>query len=93
MTAGTNEAAQAGPVGPEDNRHVAGEIDRADGVGIVVDVRRMQPRFAAIAPRPFGLGTDQPHAGAAGVVVNLPAAAKNVSMSSRVKKSGAPCGP
>ena len=33
-----NEAAQAGTVGPEQDRHVAREIDGADGVGVVVQV-------------------------------------------------------
>jgi len=67
-----DEAAQAGAVRAEDDRHVAGEIDRADGIGVVVDVGRMQARFAAVAPRPFRLRADQAHAGAAGVVVHLP---------------------
>ncbi len=41
---GADEAAQAGAVGAEDDRHVAGEVHRADGVGVVVDVRRVQAR-------------------------------------------------
>ena len=76
-----------------DDRHVAGEIDRADRIGVVVNVRRMQARFTAVAARPLRLRADQAHAGAARVVVHLPARAKNMSMSSAVKKSGAPCGP
>ena len=67
-----DEAAEARAVRPEDHRHVAGEIDRADGVGVVVDVGRMQPGLAAIAARPLRLGADQAHAGAAGVVMHLP---------------------
>ena len=68
----THESAQGGPIRAQDDRHVAGEIDGADGVGVVVDVRGMQTRLAAIAPRPLRLRSDQPHAGAARVVVNLP---------------------
>ena len=47
-----DEAAEARAVRPEDHRHVAGEVDAADGVGVVVDVGRMQAGFAAVAARP-----------------------------------------
>ena len=67
-----DESAEAGAIGPEDHRHVAGEVDAADGVGVVVNVGRMQSRFAAVAARPGGLRADQPHAGAARVVVHFP---------------------
>ena len=67
-----DEAAETGPIGAEDHRHVAGEIDAADGVGIVVNVGGMQSRLAAIGARPVRLGADQPHAGATGVVVHFP---------------------
>ncbi len=50
---GTNEAAEARTIGAENHRHVAREIDRADRVGVVVDVRWMQTRFAAILTRPL----------------------------------------
>ncbi len=69
---GADEAAQAGTVGAEDDRHVAGEIDRADGVGVVVDVGGVQAGFAAIASRPCGLRADEADAGAVGIVVDLP---------------------
>ena len=36
-----------------------------------MDVTRVQAGFAAVPPRPLGLGTDQAHAGAGGVVVNF----------------------
>ena len=49
---GTDEAAKRRPVGPEDHRHVAGEVDGADGVSVVVDVARMQSGFAAVAASP-----------------------------------------
>ena len=48
-----DEAAEARPVGAEDDRHVAGEVDGADRVGVVVDVRRMQAGFAAVGARPL----------------------------------------
>jgi hypothetical protein len=35
---GANESAEARSIGTEDYRHVASEIDCADGVGIVMDV-------------------------------------------------------
>ena len=67
-----HEAAQARAVGAEQDRHVAGEVHRADGVGVVVEVRRVQPGFAPVAPCPRGPRTDQANAGAVGVVVDLP---------------------
>ena len=70
---GTDEAAQAGAVGAEQDRHVAGEVDGADGVGVVVDVRRVQAGLAAVGARPARLRPDEAHARAAGVVVNAPA--------------------
>ncbi len=53
----------------------------ADRVGIVVDVGRMQPRFAAVGARPNGLRPDQADAGA-GSNCNAPPSRveKNVSM-------------
>ena len=89
-----DETAEARTVGTEDHRHVAGEIDGADGIGVVVDVRRMQPGFAAVGARPLRLRADQAHAGAAGVVVDLPVGREERARCPvRVKKSGAPCGP
>ncbi len=67
-----DEAAEARAVGTEDHRHVAGEIDRADRIGVVVDVGWVKTRFAAIGPRPFRLRADQADAGAVGIVVDLP---------------------
>ncbi len=69
---GAHEAAQAGAVGAEDHRHVAREVDGADGVGVVVDVGGMQAGLAAVAPCPLRLRPDQAHPRAAGVVVHLP---------------------
>ena len=69
---GADEAAEAGAIGAEDDRHVAGEIDRADGVGVVVNVGRMQAGLAAVLARPLRLRADEAHAGAVGVVVHLP---------------------
>ena len=65
MVSRADEAAEARPVGAEDDRHVAGEVDRADRVGVVVDVRRVQAGLAAVAARPCRLRADQADAGAA----------------------------
>ena len=67
-----DEAAEAGAIGAEDDGHVAGEIDGADGVGVVVNVGGVQAGFAAIAARPRGLGADEADAGAVGIVVDFP---------------------
>jgi hypothetical protein len=67
-----DEAAEARTVGAEDDRHVAGEIDRADRIGVVVQIRRMKPRLAAVGTCPFRLRADQADAGAGGVVVDFP---------------------
>ena len=66
-----DEAAEARAVGAEDDRHVAGEIDGADGVGVVVEVGGMQARLAAVAARPFRRGADEADAGAGAVEVHL----------------------
>ena len=90
----TDEAAETGAIGTEDDGHVAGEIDRADGVGVVVNVGGVQAGFAAVFARPFGLGSDQADAGAVGVVVDLPRWwRRRCRCRCAVKKSGAPCGP
>ena len=60
---GADEAAERRAVGAEDHRHVAGEIDGADGVRIVVDVARMEPGFATVFARPDGLRADEADAG------------------------------
>ena len=60
-----DEATEAWSIGAQDYRHVAGKVDGADGVGIVVDVRRMQPGLAAVVPGPLRPGADQPYPGAA----------------------------
>ena len=53
-----DEAAEAGTIGAEDYRHVASEIDGADGVGVIVNVGRMQAGFAAVFTGPNGLRAD-----------------------------------
>ena len=73
---GAHEAAQRRPVRPQDHRHVAGEVHRAHGVGVVVNVGRVHARFAAVAARPLRLRAHQADAGAAGVVVHLPVGAE-----------------
>ncbi len=67
-----DEAAEARTIRPQDHRHVAGEVDGAHRIGVVVDVGGCRPGFAAIGARPLRLRADQPHAGAAGVVVHFP---------------------
>ena len=66
---GADEAAEARPVGTEHDRGVAGEVERADRIGRVVDVGRVQPGLAAVLARPRA-GADQPDTGARGVVVH-----------------------
>ena len=51
-----DEAAEARTVRAEDDRHVAGEIDGADRVRVVVNVRRMQARLAAVRRAHCGFG-------------------------------------
>ena len=88
------EAAEARAVGPEQDRHVAGEVDRADGVRRVVHVRRVEPGFAAVGAGPLHRRPDQPHAGARRVVVHLPRRWRRTRRCpSAVTKSGAACGP
>ena len=67
-----DEPAERGTIGSENDRHVAGEIDSADSIGIVVNVARMQPGLAAVGARPAGLGSDEADSGRIGVVVDLP---------------------
>ena len=67
-----HKAAEAGAVRAEDHRHVTGEINGADGIGVVVNVGRMQACLAAVAARPLRRGADQAHAGARRVVMHLP---------------------
>ncbi len=49
---GADEAAEARAIGAEDDGHVAGEIHRADGVSVVVDVGGVQAGLAAVACAP-----------------------------------------
>src|SRR5258707_9693824 len=68
----TNETAQARTIRSENHGHVAGEIDRPDCVWIIVNIRWMQPGFAAVLARPFRLRPDQAHAGAARIEMDFP---------------------
>ena len=67
-----DKPAQAWAIRAEDHRHIPGKVHRADSIGIVVDVRRMQSRFAAALAHPLRLRPDQAHPGAAGVEVHFP---------------------
>ena len=59
---GADETPERRPVGPEDDGHVAGEIDRADRVGVVVDVGGVQAGFTPVPARPGGFGAAEAHA-------------------------------
>ena len=88
------EAAEAGPVGAEQHRRVAGEVDGAEGVAGVVDVRRVQarPRRRRAGPS-AGRGPSRRTPVRAQCDLHPPLAAKKASTSAAVKKSGAACGP
>ena len=84
-----DEAAEARAVGPEDHRHVAGEVHAADGVGVVVDVGRMQSRLAAVVARPRRASGRSAARRCGWSCSALPIRRRrSASMSSGVKKSG-----
>ena len=89
-----DEAAEARAIGAEDHRHVAGEVDRADCVGVVVDVRWVQAGLAAVAARPLS-ASGRPGARRCGWSCSAPASRLRRRSRCRpgVKKSGAACGP
>src|SRR5580693_4374949 len=72
----TNESAQTGTVRSKQDRHIAGKIDGADSVGIVVDIGWMQTSFTAVRPSPIRLRPDQSDASPIGVVVHFPFSGK-----------------
>ena len=67
-----DETAEAWPVAGQNDREIAGEVNRADGVFTVMHVRRMQPGFAAVLSRPLRFRANQPHTETVGVVMHLP---------------------
>src|ERR1700744_1386706 len=69
---GAHEAAKAGSVRAKQNGHVPGEINGADSIGIVVNVRGMKASFTSIFTCPLGLWSDETHAGAIRLIMNLP---------------------
>src|SRR6202035_3739082 len=69
---GANESSQAWPVRAQPDRHVAGEVDRPNGICIIVNVRRVKSRLAAVLARPFGLGSSEPHPRTIRLVMNTP---------------------
>ena len=71
-----DKTAQTGAIGPQNNRHIAGEVHAAHSVGVVVDIGRVHASLGAIAAGPLRFRANQPYAGAAGVVVDLPVAGK-----------------
>ena len=70
--AGQTKPPKLGPSGPKITGMSPVKSTLPEGVRCIVNVRRMQTGFAAVRPRPDGLRTGEPHAGAAGVVVHLP---------------------
>src|ERR1700732_4196169 len=68
----TNESAEARAIRSKHDGHIAGEIDRAHRVGIVMDIRWMQASFAAVGSSPIRLRPDQSDARSIGVIVNFP---------------------
>ncbi len=68
----THEAAKTRSVWAEYYRHVPGKVDGAHRIRVVVNIGRMKSRFAAVFARPARLWTDQTHARAIRVVVDLP---------------------
>ncbi len=70
--AGQVKPPRLGPSGPSSTGRVAGEVDGAEGVAGVVDVRRVEPRVAPIGPGPRRLRTVEAHAGAGAVDLHLP---------------------
>ena len=67
----TDETAETGTVGAENDRHVAGEVEGTERVRVVVNIRRMQSRFAAVSARPSRTRSDQTHAGARGIIMDF----------------------
>ena len=67
-----HKPAEAGAILGQDNREIAGEIDGANGVFIIVHVGGMQAGFAAVGACPARLRADQTDAQPVGVVVHLP---------------------
>ena len=61
---GADEAAKRRAIRAEQDGHVAGEVDGADGVGVVVDVRGVQAGLAAVGAGPLGLGAGEANASA-----------------------------
>src|SRR5258706_12792491 len=69
---GTDKSTETRPVGSKDDRHVSGEIDRADGVGVVVNIRRMKARLSSIVALPFGLLANESNPRAGPCAIKFP---------------------
>jgi hypothetical protein len=67
---GADEAAETGAVRAEQDRGVTGEVERSNGIGIVVNVRRVQTRLAAVGSRPLRSRALEPDPGAGRVEVH-----------------------
>ena len=69
---GADESSEARAVGTKQDGHIAGEIDRANGISIVVNVGGMQSCLSTIFARPLRFGSDQAHAGAVRLIMYAP---------------------
>src|SRR5690606_16770740 len=67
----TDKPTQTWTIWPENNRHIASKVDRANGIGIVMDIGWMQTGFTAVFTCPFRFWSNQADTGTAGVKVNL----------------------
>ena len=88
IVAGQTKPPRLGPSGPRITGMSPVKSIGADRVGVVVDVRRVQPGLAAVAARPRRLRADQAHAGAAGVVVHAPLGGEEDSRCRRREEVG-----
>ena len=67
-----DKPAETRAIGSQNDRHIAGKIDRTDGVRVVMNIRGMKSRFAAAVTGPDRLWPYEAHAGSAGVKVHFP---------------------
>ena len=89
----TDEAAETRAVRPQDDGHVAGEIDGANCVAGVVDVRRVQPRVAAVSSRPAGPRSEETIPVRAELKCTSHVARSISSRPPAARNSGSACGP
>src|SRR5215467_9435361 len=84
------ETTKTWTIGSQHHRHVAGEVHCADGIRIVVEVRRMKTCLTAVLPCPFWPRTDESHACAVRVVMHFPLSGEqrlNVFMCEKIRRA------